>query len=506
MAGFSQPPSSLKPPETEQRSKGQSILIIVLIALMTEIVAFEFTLVSPGLTDMAIDFGTTKITLVMTIPLLVGGVVVPIIGKLADVYGKKKVLLSAGATFLIGTLLCATVSSYPLFLVGRGMQACGLASSVVCYGLVRDLIPSRWVPLGVGGIGVGIGASALIGPLLGGWLIDSFGFRSAFWFLLAYAAVVIVAIAILVPETTVRIAHRVDYLGAALLGLGASSLILGANNEDLRTVSFIAGALLLVIFVLAERRIEQPLISMSLLTRPGVWMTLAIAGAYGVVNGANGALLPQMLRAPSVPGNDQSGLGFSAVGYALHYGLPQGLAAAGCGLLAGWIARKHSPRLAMLFGMVGALFGSLLVGLGLVSTVGMTILLAVFMGISNGFFYSSSTNLLIEAVPADTQAVTGSMKFTSEQVVSALSSAFLGAVVGNYILMLNPNTGQSIPSMEGFHYAYLVCAVASGVAICVTVAMKHGRTPATGGLASGQRFAGDNAPSASDEDEPSRLG
>ncbi|WP_305093296.1 MFS transporter [Prescottella sp. R16] len=488
MAGFIPSTPGQKSSDTENRSKKQSILIIVLVALMTEIVAFEFTLVSPGLTDMAVDFQTTRITLVMTIPLLVGGVVVPIVGKLADVYGKKKVLLSAGATFLVGTVLCATVASYPLFLVGRGLQACGLASSVVCYGLIRDLIPSRWVPLGVGGIGVGIGASALIGPILGGWLIDTFGFRSAFWFLFAYSAAVIIAIALLVPETTVRIAHRVDYLGALLLGLGASALILGANNEDLRTVSFVTGIALIVIFVLAERRIAQPLISMSLLARPGVWMTLAIAAAYGVLNGANGALLPQMLRAPSIPGNDQSGLGLSALGYAVQFGLPQGLAAAACGLLAGWVARQHSPRLAMLIGMSGAFIGSLLVAFGLVDTTGATILLGFFMGVANGFFYASSQNLLIEAVPADTQAVTGSMKFTSEQVAGALSSAFLGVIIGNYVLMINPTTGQPIPSMQGYHYSYFICAAAIVVAIAVTLAMKHGRTPATGGLASGQKF------------------
>ncbi|WP_161987370.1 MFS transporter [Prescottella subtropica] len=488
MAGFIPPTSSRTSSDTENRSKGQSILIIVLIALMTEIVAFEFTLVSPGLTDMAVDFRTTNITLVMTIPLLVGGVVVPIIGKLADVYGKKKILLAAGVTFLVGTALCATVASYPLFLVGRGLQACGLASAVVCYGLIRDLIPARWVPLGVGGIGVGIGASALIGPILGGWLIDSFGFRSAFWFLFAYSAVVIVAIALLVPETTVRIAHRVDYLGALLLGLGASALILGANNEDLRTVAFAAGALLLVAFVLTERRIAQPLISMTLLARPGVWMTLAIAGAYGILNGANGALLPQMLRAPAIPGDPDSGLGLSALGYAMQFGLPQGVAAAVCGLLAGWVARRYSPRLSMLVGMTGALVGSLLVAFDIVDATGTTILLGFFMGVANGFYYASSQNLLIEAVPADTQAVTGSMKFTSEQVAGALSSAFLGVIIGNYTLMVDPTTGQPIPSMQGYHYAYFICAAAVAVGIAVTLTMKHGRTPATGGLASGQKF------------------
>ncbi|WP_420881586.1 MFS transporter [Rhodococcus sp. (in: high G+C Gram-positive bacteria)] len=494
MAEFAHPSPTQKSSDTESRSKGQSILIIVLIALMTEIVAFEFTLVAPGLTDMALAFETNRITLVMTIPLLVGGVVVPIIGKLADVYGKKKVLLSAGTTFLVGTVLCATATAYPLFLAGRGLQACGLASSVVCYGLIRDLIPSRWVPLGVGGVGVGIGASALIGPILGGWLIETFGFRSAFWFLLVYSAIVLAAIAILIPETTVRLAHRIDYVGAALLGLGASALILGANNEDVRGVAILVGVLLLVVFFLAERRIAQPLISISLLGRPGVWMTLLIAAAYGVVNGANGALLPQMLRAPSIPGNDQSGLGLSAIGYALHYGLPSGLASAACGLLAGWVSRKHSPRLAMLIGMVGAFLGSLLIGFGAVTGLGTTILLAVFMGIAGGCFYSASQNLLIEAVPADTQAVTGSMKFTSEQVSGALSSAFLGALVGSYVLMLNPNTGQPIPSMQGYHYAYLVCAAAAVVAAVVTLAMRHGRTPATGGVVSGQSIAESDPP------------
>lgn len=492
MADLTQPPE--KSADTESRSKGQSILIIALIALMTEIVAFEFTLVSPGLTDMAIEFETTQITMVMTIPLLVGGVVVPIIGKLADVYGKKKVLMSAGTIFLVGTVLCAVATAYPLFLVGRGLQACGLASSVVCYGLVRDLIPSRWVPLGVGGIGVGIGASALIGPLLGGWLIDTYGFRSAFWFLFVYSIVIIGAIAILVPETTVRIAHRIDYAGAALLGLGASALILGANDKDVRAVSFVVGAVLLIAFVLAERRIAQPLIAMSLLARPGVWMTLLIAGAYGVVNGANGALMPQMLRAPSIPGNDESGLGLSATGYALHYGLPSGLVAAVCGLLAGWISRQHSPRIAMLLGMIGALVGSLMIGFGMVGTAGMAILLGGFMGIANGFFYSASQNLLIEAVPANTQAVTGSMKFTSEQVVGALASAFLGALIGNYVLMLNPQAGQPIPSMEGYHYAYLICAGAAVVAIVVTLVMRHGRTAATGGVVSGQSLDDPDSP------------
>ncbi|GAA4482055.1 MFS transporter [Rhodococcus olei] len=492
MAGPTLSPASHKSADSESRSKGHSILIITLVALMTEIVAFEFTLVAPGLPEMAAAFKTQQIALVMTTPLLVAGVFVPIIGKLADVYGKKKVLLCTGATFLTGTVLCAVGPTFPLFLVGRGLQGLGLVSPVICYGLVRDLIPSKWVPLGIGGIGVGIGASSLIGPLVGGWLIDNHGFRSNFWVLFVYSAVIVAAIAICVPETTVRIAHRIDYLGAALLGVGATALILGAIRPDLRALGFTLGIVLLIAFVLVERRIAQPLISMQLLARPGVWMTLLAAAAYGVVNGANAALLPQLLRLPVIPGNDNSGLGMSATEYSLYYGLPAGLVSAACGMFGGWAARKFAPRTVGLIGMVATVLACLLIGLGLVGSFGMVIVYGVVFGIASGLYYVSSTNLLIEAVPANTQAVSSSMKFTSEQVVGALASAYLGVLVGNYVLMINPKTGMPIPSAQGFHYAYLICAGAAVIAFLVLLIMRHGRTPASGGVVSGQ---GDEQPS-----------
>ncbi|MDG3008952.1 MFS transporter [Rhodococcus sp. D2-41] len=486
MAEHLPPPLSRKPADAESRSKARSILIIAVVALMTEIVAFEFTLVAPGLPEMAAAFRTQQIALVMTTPLLVAGVTVPIVGKIADVYGKKKVLLATGAAFLLGTVLCAIASAFPLFLVGRGLQGLGLVSPVICYGLVRDLIPAKWVPLGIGGIGVGIGASSLIGPLLGGWMIDHHGYRGALWVLFVYSVVIVAAIAICVPETTVRIAHRIDYFGAALLGIGATALIAGGIRPDLRALAFPLGIVLLVAFVLVERRIAQPLISMSLLARPGVWMTLLLGAAYGVYNGANAALLPQYLRLPAIPGDPDSGLGMTATQYSLYYGLSSGVVAAACGILGGWAARRFAPRTVGLVAMVAAVIAGLLIGLDLIGSFGMVIVYGVAFGVGNGLYYVSTTNLLIEAVPANTQAVSSSMKFTAEQVVGALSSAYLGVLIGSYVLMVNPKTGQPIPSAQGFRYAYLICAVAAAIGVVVLLLMRHGRTPATGGVVSGQ--------------------
>ena len=116
----------------------------------------------------------------------------------------------------------------------------------------------------------------------------------------------------------------------------------------------------------------------------------------------------------------------------------------------------------------------------------MTILVAMVAGTGMGLYFVASTNLLIEAVPANTQAVTGSMKFTSEQVSGALSSAFLGALAANYVLMINPTTQQPISSVQGFEYGYLICAIVLVVGIGVALIMRHGRTPATGGVSSNQ--------------------
>ncbi|WP_413098250.1 MFS transporter [Streptomyces sp. Inha503] len=179
----------------------------------------------------------------------------PVTGRLADLYGKKR----AG------------------------------------YGLMRDILPARLVPLGVGGIGIGTGVSVLVGPLLGGYLIDHHGFRSAFWFELCYAVVAALLVLLAVPESRVRERSRVDVLGGVLLGPGMAAVVYAVVETALLPVLVPLGAALLALFAVVDRRREEPLVSMRLLGSPRVWWPLLAAGTGMYALTAGTTLLSEMV-------------------------------------------------------------------------------------------------------------------------------------------------------------------------------------------------------------------
>ncbi|GLY71008.1 MFS transporter [Amycolatopsis taiwanensis] len=458
------------------------VLIVVLLVLLTEVFAFEFTVVTPGLPDMAAAFGTTSIGLVQSVPLLASAVVIPLLAKWGDVHGKKLTLLLGTLLFVLGTVLCALAPSYALFLTGRGLESFGLVGTVISYGLVRDLLPPKWVPIGIGGLGTGFGASAVLGPLAGGALIDAFGFRSGFWFLLVYAVITGLLVLLFVPESDVRLSHTLDFTGAALLGIGVGALIFASTVPAWRLPAAALGIVLLVVFVLVERRKSQPLISMRLLARPAMSMTLACAAAVGFVVGSEAVLMPLLLRTPAIPGAEQ-GLGLSALGYALNFALVMGVCAAACGVLSGFLSRRFGPRTALLISAAGWTVSMCLVAAGFADDRWKVWVLGALMGIGQGFYYAAAANLVIEAVPAKVQGVSASMKYTVEQGVGSIAGAIAGAIIAADVVKIVPKSGAIIYGMAGFQQAFLVLAVAAAVGLIVALLMRHGRKPATGGVA-----------------------
>lgn len=480
----------------------RSILVVAVLVLTTEVFSYEFIMVSPSLPNIAVTFRASDVSLVMTVVLLASAIVVPLISKLGDIHGKRVVLAAVVATFILGSLVCALAPSFLVFLVGRAVQSIGLGATVISYGLIRDLLPPRWVPIGIGGLGMGFGVSALVGPLVGGWLIDSYGFRSVFWLLLAYAAVMLALVITIVPESTVRIRHRLDYLGGSLLGLGAGAIVAATSVIGLGALLFPVGVVLLVVFVLYERRKSEPFMPIPLLTRPAVWLTLVCAAMIGFVTGSQLVLMPLMLRTPDMPRIGADGLGLNALQYGVHFALPMGATAAVAGFLAGWISRKRGPRNALIFSASGWTLGTALVAGGLAGSTGGVAAIAIFMGIGQGSYYAAAANLIIEAVPAKLQGVSASVKYTVEQGISAIAGAVAGVIIATDILQPGAGGHATIFGMGGFRAAFLVCAVMGAVAILATAAMRHGRMPATGGVAPDMHDASNPHPVPSHTDGP----
>ncbi|NKY43623.1 MFS transporter [Nocardia cerradoensis] len=468
------------PGPRRRRSTAYYTMVVIAIALVVGNANFEFTLINGAFTNIAEEFRTKDVALVFTVVFVASLVFLPISGKLADIYGKKNVLLAVSVLFAIGCILCAVAQTYWIFLAGRVFQSAFIVAYVAGYGLVRDILPARMVPVGVGFVGLGTGVAVIVGPLLGGYLIDNFGFRSAFWFELGYAVVSGVLVLLVVPESGVRVRRRIDVLGGLLLGGGVAILVFGVVTPRWLTVAIPASAILLVLFGFVERRREEPLIDMRLLRETKVWLTLLTSAMAICAVTAGPVLLSEYTRIPQIPGVLDRGLGWTALQFGLYDGLTFGLVGALAGLLAGWVCRRFAPRTALFVSITGT-FIALTIGLIPIASAGLIITIAVFQGVGLGFLYASANNLVIEAVPAESQGIATSMLYTAFGVMNAVGTALIGRITASQSVPAGDGSAALIITEQGFRYSFLLLMGTSVIAFALALIMRHGRTPATGG-------------------------
>ncbi|WP_327144530.1 MFS transporter [Nocardia sp. NBC_01327] len=288
-------------------SKLRIFSVLAVIVLFTEVAPMQYVMVSAALRQIAPTFPThgANINWAIIIFGVVGAATSPVIGKLSDIVGKKRMFLVCGVLFMIGCAICAITSNWMLFLLGRGLQATAIATAVISYGLIRDLMPRKLVPIGLGIASTGLGVSALAGPLIGGFIVDHYSWRSIFWFLFAFTVVMIPLVIAIVPESKLRTPQRLDLVGAVLLGAGlVFTLIYLDNGQDWgwskpSTLAWLIGGLvLLVLFPIVEMRVKNPIMDMKLLFTPRVSVLLFIALLASLMIGYQSYATGYMTQSP----------------------------------------------------------------------------------------------------------------------------------------------------------------------------------------------------------------
>lgn len=151
-------------------SRRRVALIVAVVILFVEIVPLQFTMMFAAVPQIAPSFpdAGSNISWILIVFLLVGAATTPIIGKMSDMWGKRLILLAVGAAFFLGNLICALTESWPVFLAGRGVAALGYATPVLAYGLFRDILPRRYIPVAVGSVAGGFGFAAVAAPFSAG--------------------------------------------------------------------------------------------------------------------------------------------------------------------------------------------------------------------------------------------------------------------------------------------------------------------------------------------------
>ncbi len=270
----------MTPPSQPAEARTHRQILVVFAGLMVAMLlpAMNMTLVATALPTIVGDLGgLSQLSWVITAYLLTSTVVVPLVGKVSDLYGRKPLFQLAIVVFALGSVLCGVASSMDQLILFRGLQGIGGgALMALTQAIIGDVVSPRQRGRYQGYLGAVFAFSSVAGPLLGGLFVDHLTWRWAFYINvpLALAALLVTQRALHLPH--VRVPHRVDYLGAALLVAAASSLLLVTvwGGElypwdspvivGLGVVSVVAT----VAFVAVELRVPEPMVPLSLFRIP----------------------------------------------------------------------------------------------------------------------------------------------------------------------------------------------------------------------------------------------
>jgi MFS family permease len=463
--------------------------VLAVIIFFSEIATFEILMVYPAMPHMAPAFQTLNIAWVVSIVTLTGATLMPLIGKASDRLGKKRVILGLAAVFVLGSVVCATATTFPVLLAGRAMQGVLVGIVALSYSLVRDIVPRDFVPVALGMVATGIGMSAVAGPFIAGWLIDGFGFHGIFWFMAVYLAALIPLYWSVVPESPVRTDRPVDYLGTALLGPGVAVLLLGITKGSSWGWSatstrglLLVGVVMLVAFVAWQRIAPHPLIDLGILFGRRFGPTvLAVTGLAYMMN-AHSMLMPTLLQTPAGLPGISYGAGLSATQYAL-WTCPLGITAMFAGPFGGFLAKRIGARQVLLGSGIFFLI-TMFLGSKLLTLPWQVALLSAIAGFAVGFLHSSNANLVQDALPPETSGVGTAIAGVTMQLCSAIAVTVTGVVMSHHVQAVDPKTHAVLYADAALSRGFLYAAAVGLLGVVVALVMKHGRRPATGGLQS----------------------
>ena len=457
------------PHSAPARRSPTATLVVLAIAAMSYVL--QQTLVVPALPDIQRDLHTsnTWVAWVFTGFLLTSAIFTPIIGKLGDMFGKKRLLVVAMGMFAIGTIVAALAQSITVLIIARAIQGIGGAIFPLSFGIIRDELPADRVGPGLGLLSATFGVGGGLGLVLSGIILQHGSWSSLFWVGLIPGVIALVAVAVLIPESPIRTPARIDWFGALTLS-GALGALLIALSEGAKwhwlsplTLGVFALALLFsVLWVVVELHVKEPLIDIGLMRDPSVFWTNFVALLAGVAMFSTFLLIPMLVESPrGLP---------PAVGAQLHYGFNATVVQAGLyllpssvvmfivGPLAGMLEARVGARLLLTIGLSILACGALALVVAHESKLGIVIAMGLVGG-GVGTSYSMLAKLIVDSVPREVTGVAMGMN-TVMRTIGGVIGGQIGAAVLASVTLAPPF--PPIPTIDGFVAMF---SVAAGIAL-----------------------------------------
>lgn len=448
---------------------GASIAIVAVVTLGAFVALLNQTIMSPALPGLMRDFGINAgdAQWVTSIYMLVSGIMVPVSGYLIDKFSTRKLFFASMGAFIVGTLLCAAAPAYLILLLGRVLQAAGSGVLLPLVATVPLLVfppEKRGTAMGVAGIVMAAGPA--VGPVVGGMIIDSMGWRPMFLMIAPLAALILVLGLCMLRNVGTLSDPGFDILSVVLSTVAFGCMLYGFSSASnmgwsspVVIVCIVLGIAALVMFVVRQRRLAEPLLRLEALATKDFLVAAIVVTLINAAVSVTNVTLPIFL---------QNVLGVSAATTGMVM-LPAAAVGIVLSPVAGVLFDRRGPRGLAVVGLIVMTLGLFM--LSRVNAQTTVIYVAVFcmvQAIGQGLANMPVNTWGVNSLPNDLIAHGNAIANTGRQVFGAISTAIIVTVMTS-VTASNAALGDAAAQGAGISASYLVCAAISFVTLLVCI-------------------------------------
>ncbi len=448
--------------------------IVFVLGYCGALVSITQTFALPVLPDLIDEFGVSvgDVSWVATSALLASAVANPVLGRLGDMFGKRRMMLVSLLALLAGSVLCALSTSLPPLVVGRAFQGVGIGVIPLGISIARDELPAERVSGGIALVSATMGIGGGLGLPLAGLVLHVFDWPVLFWMAAVLTVGGIAVAALVVPESPVRSPGHFDLLGAAWLSAVLIALLLPISKaptwgwtSPVALALFAAAAVGGLAWARYERRPERPLVDVAVMRRRPVMLVNLAALLMGFAMFGNFyATLSQLQLTDAVP----HGFGASVVEAGLVL-LPGAVVMMAMSPISARISDSRGPWLSLLI-------GALVVGGGFVvrtALIDSLVSIAVGVAIVNcgiGIAYGAMPAVVMANVPESDTASANAANSLMRSVGASICTATTAAILGSMTLLIE---GGDVASVGAFRLAYVLPGLAAFGAAALAWHLPH---------------------------------
>ncbi|SFC76857.1 MDR family MFS transporter [Clostridium uliginosum] len=459
--------------------------IVIAIMIVMFLVAFEGTVVTTAMPTIAKDLqGYNLISLVFAAYLLTSAVSTPIYGKFSDLYGRKKTLSIGIIIFLIGSSLCGLSQTMIQLIIFRALQGIGAGSIfTVTYTIVGDIFELSEKAKVQGFLSTVWGIATLLGPFLGGFLIDYLSWHWIFFINIPFGLLSIFMLKKNLEEVIVPNNAKTDYLGALFLTIAIVSILLTAfsNSINYKIIFLILAIISIIIFYFVEKKSDEPIVPFDIFTRNIVLVNLICFFIAGLLMGieAYTPIFTQNILGynPTISGLTMAPMSISWIlsSFILSKALPK-------------YGAKNIIQLSLLILILSSVCLSFL---KVNTSIIFLIIPLIFMGFSFGGIFTTSTIAVQDDVSADRIGVSTStntlIRTLGQTIVVSIFGGISTSSVTNYFNAIGMNgiTSENVYSSKattiqiqnafynGIHNIYSILFIIAIACLIISLGIKN---------------------------------